>query len=237
MRPIPVNGLALALTSFMIGAACTRADGRARESTPPAKGASLVAAHSGTAPDSLTAAADLGRIEGSPTAKVWLVEVSDLQCPFCKEWHDRTYPVIYDEYVRTGKIRFAYVNFPLPQHRNARPAATAAMCAAAQGKFWPVSGAIFSAQRAWEDMPDPRALFDSIAVRAGVNMAAYRQCLTAPGIQALIDADKTRAQRAGVGSTPTFLISAAGKSIPPIEGAVPASEMRKALDAALASAR
>src|SRR6202022_4747441 len=59
--------------------------------------------------------ADLARIQGSPNAPVWVIEVSDFQCPYCKQWHDETYPVFRDEFVRTGKVRLAYVNFPLPQ--------------------------------------------------------------------------------------------------------------------------
>ncbi len=73
------------------------------------------------AADSMARRADHARIEGSPTATVWLVEISDFQCPYCKMWHDSTYAAVKKEYVDTGKIRLAYVNFPLPMHKNAMP--------------------------------------------------------------------------------------------------------------------
>src|SRR5689334_6720169 len=37
----------------------------------------------------LRARADSNRILGSPQAKVWMLIVSDFQCPYCKMWHDQ----------------------------------------------------------------------------------------------------------------------------------------------------
>ncbi|HEY3134160.1 MAG TPA: thioredoxin domain-containing protein, partial [Gemmatimonadaceae bacterium] len=76
-----------------------------------------MAAHTPT--DSNITRADLARIQGSSSAPVWVIEVSDFQCPFCKQWHDQTYPLLRDQYVKTGKVRLAYVNFPLAIHAHA----------------------------------------------------------------------------------------------------------------------
>src|SRR5687767_5403414 len=85
--------------------------------------------------DSLAAIADRSRIQGSPTAPVWMIVVSDFQCPFCRTWHDSTYETLRREYVETGKIRMAYVHLPLSMHRHATITAEASMCAGVQGKF------------------------------------------------------------------------------------------------------
>ena len=75
--------------------------------------------------DSVSAAADRGRIRGSADAPVWFIEVSDFQCPFCKQWHDASFAAIDNEYVKTGKVRMAYLNYPLSSiHPNARAAAS-----------------------------------------------------------------------------------------------------------------
>ena len=76
--------------------------------------------------------------------------VSDFQCPFCKAWHDSTYKMIQRDYVATGKIRMAFINFPL--HANSLPASVTAMCAAVQGKFWGVHDRIFDSQLAWKNL-------------------------------------------------------------------------------------
>ena len=103
--------------------------------------------------DSVSSFADRARIRGAETAKVWLVEVSDFQCPFCKQWHDETFAKIDQEYVKTGKVRIAYLNFPLSRiHKNAQAAAEAAMCAGEQGKFWELHESLNKTHPKWSDL-------------------------------------------------------------------------------------
>jgi len=177
------------------------------------------------------AAADQARIMGRPTAPIWVVEVSDFQCPFCKMWHDSTYAALKREYVDAGKVRLAYINFPLGKHMNAMPAAEAAMCAAAQGRFWQMHDALFDAQAQWETMPDPAPAFESLAARSGVDVAKMRACIKSGVVRPVIEGDLDRARAAGVSSTPTFIIG--GEMI---EGAQPVANFRRAIDAAIAAA-
>ncbi|MGI8496565.1 MAG: DsbA family protein [Gemmatimonadaceae bacterium] len=179
--------------------------------------------------DSLSSRADRARIQGNPSAKVWVVEVSDFQCPFCRNWHEETYGQLKKEYIDSGKIRFAYINLPLPMHQHAREAANAAMCAAAQGRFWPMHDALFVSQLRWEKATEVAGIFDSLAVASGVTAAPYRACVRASSLAPLIEADYDRAVKAGVNSTPTFLV---GDQL--IEGAQPIENFRKVIDAALA---
>lgn len=241
MRPSLVNGLAFIVAVSLVSAACSNADGHINNSSPNGAGTTPAAANGvatgtgGAAPgaaatDSLAKVADASRILGSPSAKLWVIEVSDFQCPYCKQWHDDAYPMLIKDYVKTGKVRLAYVNFPLSMHKNARAASTAAMCAGAQGKFWPMHDALFASQGKWEGEQNPSTTFDSLAKSLGVDIASYHSCLSSPAIAALIAGDQDRAQRGGVTSTPSFWV---GSRM--IEGAVPASEMRAALDAALAA--
>ena len=183
--------------------------------------------------DSVSTAADRGRIRGSATAPVWLVEVSDFQCPYCKQWHDQSFAAIDREYVQTGKVRLAYLNFPLANiHKNARAASEAAMCASVQGKFWPLHESLFVTQSRWSDAANPLATFDSLAVAAGVNQAAWTQCMTSHATLPLIDADRDRSSKAGVQSTPTFFVGDRK-----LEGAYPVDSFRVAIEAAIAKAR
>jgi protein-disulfide isomerase len=185
-----------------------------------------------TTTDSLAKLADVSRIQGSPSAKIWVIEVSDFQCPYCKEWHDATYAMVVNDYVKTGKVRMAYVNFPLSIHAHAHQAAIAAMCAGAQDKFWQMHDALFASQSKWEVETDPTASFDSLATSVGVNDAQYKSCLSSPSIEALIAGDQERARDGGVTATPSFWVG--GKLI---EGAVPTAEMKAAIDQALAGAK
>jgi protein-disulfide isomerase len=156
--------------------------------------------------DSISDRADAGRILGDPKASVWLVMVSDFQCPFCKTWHDAAFQPLLTKYVNTGRVRMAFLNMPLSMHPNAVPAAEAGMCASVQSKFWPMHDALFAAQARWETMANPIPVLDSLASTVGVNMVAWRQCVSQHQTRPLIQADHDRASSNGVNSTPTFFV-------------------------------
>jgi protein-disulfide isomerase len=203
----------------------------ARASLPPINAPTVSAsgAHLDSATMALLAKADQGRIIGSESANVWLIIISDFQCPFCKRWHDEVWDAIKKDYVDTGKIRVAYVNLPLSMHRNAWPAAHAAMCAAVQGKFWPMQDALFRTQEEWEKSGDPGPFYEKLAAETGANVEQLRACVKAEAMLPLIKADVDRATSTGAQSTPTFFVGNR-----PLIGAQPLSVFRDALDAALA---
>jgi hypothetical protein len=65
-------------------------------------------------------------IRGNKNAKVFLVEYSDFECPFCARFHPTAQQVL-DEY--GDDVAWVYSHFPLDQrHPNARPAAEASEC-------------------------------------------------------------------------------------------------------------
>lgn len=202
-----------------------------RDAAPAAAATSAVPAsgRTPTAPDSVTDIADRNRIQGKETAKVWMIEVSDFQCPFCKTFHDSTYPILKKDYVDTGKLRLAYLNLPLAMHANAQPAAHAAMCAALQGKFWEAHDRIFDAQDKWKGLADARPFLDSVAVAAGAEKAKLTACTQGKRLAALIEADMDRGAQAGAESTPTFFIGNHK-----ILGAAPLATFRAVIDSALA---
>lgn len=218
-------------------AACRRSEATPAHETAgagvtPVAGAPSAGLATGAPTDSVSAAADRGRIRGSDSAKVWLIEISDFQCPFCKRWHDESFAAIDKEYVQPGKVRLAYLNYPLSMHANAHGAAEAAMCASVQNKFWPLHESLFATQEAWAAQRDPSHTFDSLAVAAGVNAAAWRSCVSSHATAAMIDADRERSSRAGVQSTPTFFIGDRK-----LEGAYPVDSFRVAINGALAKAK
>jgi|SRR5688572_27499570 len=228
------------LTSFVVAAflatACSRSetpaasahqvDSAGGEVVPPAAGLSGLN-------DSISASADRGRIRGAATAPVWLVEISDFQCPFCKQWHDETFAKIDQEYVKTGKVRMAYLNFPLSRiHKNAQAAAEAAMCAGVQGKFWELHSSLFDTQKRWAEAKTPIVVFDSLAKAAGVDLKRWDTCMSTHATAKLIEADRDRSAKAGVESTPTFFVGERA-----LAGAYPVDTFRVAIEQALAKAK
>jgi protein-disulfide isomerase len=189
---------------------------------------------------------DRSRILGDSTAPVWMVMVSDFQCPFCKRFHDQTFPTIEQRYIKTGKVRFAFLNFPLPSHANAWPAAEAAMCAGIQGKFWPYQDVLYNNQDSWAEKHPPTHVLDSLAHSIAIDTAALHRCVAQHQAKPLIQADQDRAEQAEralipsnpelaqqVGSTPAFIIGSRTLII----GAQPLETFTHALDSALAAGR
>jgi len=224
-----VNFSAALAASLIAIAACSPNGSTPRaDATPSTTTTATQTTAQPAAPDPLVTAADRGRIQGDTAAKTWVIIASDFQCPYCKQWHEETYESFLKEYVRSGKVKVAYVNFPLGQHQNAMITAQAAMCASAQNKFWQYHDALFNSQSTWETMPQPRPVLDSLAKAVGVDVAAWGKCVDSKTMLPIIQADRDRLSQAGVQSTPSFLI---GDGI--LAGAQPIEAMRPALDSAI----
>lgn len=185
----------------------------------------------------VTVAVDGRPSQGRPDAKVVLVEFSDFQCPFCGRYSRETYPQIVKEYVESGAVKYVFRHFPIEQlHPQAKGAAQAAECAAAQGKFWPVHARLFGNQNALALSSLPQ-----VVAGLGLNDASFRPCLNAPLLTA-VTADLDAGAKLGITGTPTFFIGTMQpdgtvRAVKRVIGAVPFATFKAALDAVLASAK
>lgn len=218
------------LLVLLLASACRPTDGGTQNVPSSGAGATTRAPELSDLQKQMLERADAGRIKGDSAAPVWIVEISDFQCPFCRRFWQETYPAIEREFIQPGIVRLAYVNLPLQMHPHAPAAAEAAMCASEQKRFWPVHDALFATQERWAGMQDPTAYFDSLAVAAGVDEAGYRSCIASHAMHPLIEADVARATDAGIRATPYFFVGSER-----IEGAAPFEEFRKAVARALAA--
>jgi len=166
------------------------------------------------------------RTKGRPDAPVVMYEMSDFQCPYCRDFALETMPALEREFIRTGKVRFIFINLPLTRiHRHAVAAAEVAMCAGRQGKFWPVHDRLFQRQSVWEGQQDPGPYFVALADSAGVDHARLAACVARGATRPAIEADVAAAHRSGANITPTFFIEGGL-----IDGAAPLAVFRAVLD-------
>jgi len=160
--------------------------------------------------------------KGPKDAPIELVEFSDFQCPFCQ----RANPTV-DQVLKTygDRIHFVYRHFPLAIHPNARPAAEAAACAGAQGRFWPFHDQLFA---------NPAKLADAdlkaTAVSAGLDASRFNACVDGHQSKREVDKDLSEGSAAGVTGTPAFFIN--GRSL---EGAQPFEAFKRVIDEELAA--
>jgi protein-disulfide isomerase len=174
-------------------------------------------------------------MEGDNNAHVAVIEYTDFECPFCRRYAADTYPQIYANYVKTGKIRYYYHDFPLGFHAHAMPNAQAAHCAAEQGKFWEMHDVEFT---------DPLAASDddlmTKAKSIGLDTDKFAACLKSQKFTNDIQDSINEGNKIGVNATPTFYIGtvAADGSVVNVDkqvlGAEPYDNFKSAIDAELA---
>jgi protein-disulfide isomerase len=166
------------------------------------------------------------RTKGPAQAPVTVYEMSDFQCPYCRQFARETFPQLERDYIRPGKVRWIFINFPLTSvHANASAAAELALCAGQQNGFWRVHDLLFQHQETWAPLKEAGPFFVSLADSAGLSKKTLLACLQSPDTRNGVKADAEGASRAGATSTPTFYIEGGL-----LEGAQPLSVFREILD-------
>ncbi len=175
---------------------------------------------------------------GAKASKVVVVNFDDLECPFCTRMHQTLFPEILKEY--GDRVTFIYKDYPLVEiHPWATHAAVDANCLAAQSgdAYWDFADYIHANQHDVSNEKTPGArleLLDKLALLQGqkhtVDVVKLQSCIKAQD-ETAVKASMKEAEAIGVEATPTMFIS--GEKV---DGAVPISEVRAALDRALKDA-
>jgi protein-disulfide isomerase len=156
-----------------------------------------------------TATVDLTGVptQGPPDAPVVLVEFSDYECPYCIRHFNQTMPQITANYIRTGKIRYAFRDWPVDQlHPQAKRAHEAAHCAGEQKRYWDMHPRMFGPPGS--HTPDR---LQSVARDVGLDMAAFDACVASGRATPEIRATSDMAQEFGATGTPAFFIGIQAK--------------------------
>jgi len=135
-----------------------------------------------------------------PLRKVFVLEYSDFQCPFCK----LVQGTLSKLRVRfADKVQFGYRHFPLPIHKEARKLAEAVECAREQNRFWQLQAVIY--KNASRNLGKADIL--KLAQRAGIgNLDDFENCWSGEKYKARVFADLQEGNQIGVQATPTFVV-------------------------------
>ncbi len=183
-----------------------------------------------------------GPFRGNKDALVILLDFSDYQCPFCGRFVRETMPLIDQDYLQSGKIKYVFRDLPLESiHPLAFKAAEAARCAGEQGRFWEMHDRLYQNQNALDVGSLP---FHAQAL--GLNVNEFAQCLNSDKYSSSIRKDISDATNAGIQGTPNFVIALVDhkdsraptiKVWQQIVGAQPYGNFKAALDRAIAASR
>lgn len=157
---------------------------------------------------------------GRPDAPLTMVEFTDLQCPYCRQFALTAFDEIRKNWIDTGKLRYISRDFPIDVlHPHAMAAARSARCAGEQGKFWEMR--LTLVRNANVLSPD---FMTKTAGDLKLDPKAFAACAASSKHDAAIQAELQEGAKLGIDGTPTFVIgrtTPGGIDGPMIVGALP----------------
>ncbi len=148
--------------------------------------------------------------KGKVDAPVTLVEYSDYQCPFCARNYRDVMPILQEEYIDTGKLKFVMRENPIASlHKNATNASIAALCAGDQDKYWEMHNLLFENQKKLgvDNLK-------SFAGTIGLDTASFNECLDGKKTAGQVRKDMASSAKLGMRGTPGFFIGLTDLSDP-----------------------
>tara|TARA_B100000508_G_scaffold60333_1_gene46992 strand:- start:60895 stop:61575 length:681 start_codon:yes stop_codon:yes gene_type:complete len=175
-------------------------------------------------------------ILGSPNAKITIIEYSDIDCPFCKNFHE-TMKQIIDEYGPSGDVAWVYRHFPLSSiHPNAAKHAEAAECVAELGgndSFWSFLDVLFE-NAPGNQQTDP-SKYGEYAEQVGVSKEALDACVASGKYTEKVQNSFNTAVEAGGTGTPFNIVIMEGEEPVSFSSALPYEQMKGVIDQILSS--
>jgi protein-disulfide isomerase len=172
-------------------------------------------------------------IRGDKNADVVLIEYSDLECPFCKQFHPTAKQLVEDY---DGKVAWIFRHYPLAFHANAQKEAEAAQCAGELGgneKFWEFTDTVFERTTATGTGFSLDNLVP-LAKELGLNESQFKDCLDSGRMADVVKQTMEGGTKAGVNGTPgNVLLNVKTGETRLIPGAVPIDQLKTEVDAML----
>lgn len=184
-------------------------------------------------------------IRGSKDAKIVIIEYSDIECPFCKIYH-QTMKKIYEEFSKDNDVAWIYRHFPIsygdsPLHKNAAKEAEATECAEEIGgsdMFWKYLDEIYTITPSNDGLD--LAKLPDIAATVGLDRVKFQTCLDSGKYAAKVKDSYDEALKAGAKGTPYTIVKFKGEFIPLLDakgdglGALPYEVMKQIINQLLA---
>lgn len=139
---------------------------------------------------------------GSDNAPVTLVEFSNFECFYCRRHAVQIYPLLVENYVKTGKLRYVVRELsPKDTDSIGFKAAEAALCAGDQDRYWDMRSVLFENQ-------DTLSVegFVTLAFNLGLEPIPFETCLAEHRHRERILSDRRRGIAAGINAVPAFFL-------------------------------
>ncbi|BDQ30935.1 hypothetical protein NZNM25_12420 [Nitrosopumilus zosterae] len=144
-------------------------------------------------------------IMGDPNAPITILEWGDYQCTFCYKFHQNTLDIIYEEYIKTGKVKLVFKDFPL-NGSDSFLAAEAAYCADDQEKYWEYHDELYNNWGGERTGWITRESLDKFAQTVNLDLDEFNKCLNEKKYQNKVITLHEFGKEVGIDATPSFLV-------------------------------
>lgn len=167
------------------------------------------------------------RVRGNPQAPLTLLEYSDFTCGYCEKFFQETWPILFSEYIDTGKMRLVYRDFPRSPSGPSVDTAQAARCAGEQGQYWAMHDRLFSSGDKFST-----AQLRQQAEDLRLDAKQFSACLDASRYTQDIFKDRMEGGQLGIRGTPHFILYATNdpQEAVAIPGAFPYEVFKEEID-------
>ena len=144
-------------------------------------------------------------ILGESNAPITILEWGDYQCTFCYKFHQNTLDVINEEFIKTGKVKLVFKDFPL-NGPDSVLAAEASYCAHDQGKYWEYHNELYKNWGGERTGWVTRESVDRFASTTGLDLQEFNKCLDEHKYQNKVNELYDFGREIGIDATPSFLV-------------------------------
>jgi len=144
-------------------------------------------------------------IMGDSNAPITILEWGDYQCTFCYRFHENTLDIINEEFIKTGKVKLVFKDFPL-NGPDSLLAAEASYCAEDQEKYWQYHDELYKNWGGERTGWITRESLDRFAVTVDLDLLQFNTCLDEHKYQNRVTVHHEFGKEIGIDATPTFLV-------------------------------
>jgi protein-disulfide isomerase len=144
-------------------------------------------------------------IMGDSSAPITILEWGDYQCTFCYKFHQNTLDIIHEDYIKTGKVKVIFKDFPL-NGPDSILAAEASYCAQDQEKYWQYHDELYKNWGGERTGWVTRESLDKFANTVNLDLDEFNACLDDHKYQSKVVSLYEFGKEVGIDATPSFLV-------------------------------
>ena len=144
-------------------------------------------------------------IRGNSNAPITILEWGDYQCTYCYKFHQNTLDIIEEDFIKTGKVKLVFKDFPL-NGLDSLLAAEAAYCAQDQEKYWQFHDELYKNWGGERTGWITRNSLDKFATSVNLDLDKFNKCLDDEKYQKKVISLHEFGKEVGIDATPSFLV-------------------------------